>query len=104
MLAGWEEGRAARCCKGRRYSSLLQHPQGPPVPPPGVLRVWLISISPVVVILVLPVMGFIWLRRRLLFRREAGLLLERSVAEAQAAVRQREIIEEMELQFTERQS
>jgi hypothetical protein len=75
----------------------------PRFPLPGVLRVWLSSIRIVVVILVLPVMGFV-LRRRLLLRREARLLLERSVAEAQAAVRQREIIGEMELQFAERQS
>lgn len=77
--------------------------KGPRFPPPGVLRVSLISISPVVVILVLPVMGFVWLRRRLHFRREARLLLEPSVAEDQTAVRQRQIIEEMELQFAERQ-
>ena len=57
--------------------------------------------QPVVVILALPVMGFVWLRRRLLIRREASCLLERAWEEAQASLREQEIIAEMERQFIE---
>jgi len=46
-------------------------------------------------------MGFVWLRRRLLIRREASCLLERAWEEAQASLREQEIIAEMERQFIE---
>jgi len=56
---------------------------------------------PVVVILALPVMGFVWLRHRLLIRQEAHRLLERVWAEAKVSHREKEIIAEMERQFVE---
>ncbi len=46
-------------------------------------------------------MGFVWLRRRLLLRQEANRLLEGAWAEAQASLREKEIIAEMERQFVE---
>ncbi len=54
-----------------------------------------------VVILALPVMGFVWLRHRLLIRQEAHRLLERAWAEAEVSHREKEIIAEMERQFVE---
>ncbi len=54
-----------------------------------------------VAILALPVMGFVWLRQRLLMRREVNRLLERSWPEARALLREKEVIAEMERQFAE---
>ncbi len=54
-----------------------------------------------VLILLLPVVGFVWLRRRLLIRQETNRLLERSWAEAQASLREKEIVAEMERKFVE---
>ena len=55
----------------------------------------------VVVLLVLPVMVFVWIRRWLMVRREEARLAEQAVAEADAIRREREIIADMEARFYE---
>jgi len=55
----------------------------------------------VVVLLVLPVMVFVWIRRWLMIRREEARLAEQALAEADAIRREREIIADMEVRFYE---
>jgi len=53
----------------------------------------------VIALLLIAVAGFVWIRRRLLIRREARLLAAMEAAEADALAREREIIAEMERDF-----
>jgi hypothetical protein len=53
----------------------------------------------VIALLLVAVAGFVWIRRRLLIRREARLLAATELAEADALAREREIIAEMERDF-----
>jgi hypothetical protein len=56
---------------------------------------------PVVAIVLLPVVVFVWIARRLRIRREQHDLAERALAEAEAIRREQEIVDDLEARFND---
>jgi hypothetical protein len=55
----------------------------------------------VVAIVLLPVVVFVWIARRLRIRREQHDLAERALAEAEAIRREQEIVDDLEARFND---
>ena len=56
---------------------------------------------PVVAVVLLPVVVFVWIARRLRIRREQHDLAERALAEAEAIRREQEIVDDLEARFND---